>query len=211
MSKKDSRITNLIEKSHSIAVICGLSGESTVPVGIAIASYIEDVYGRKSDIYYSGDFSIVNSELFSQADIKSKFMQKSLKISIDFSNTDIKTVDYYKDGDSKLVLEVSPIVDKFENDRVSFDVVGAHYDLIIAIGLSELSDLGDFYSKNEVVFEKAEIINIDNSPKNKNYGSLNIVDFSASSISLLIFSKFLEWGYIPSKKASKSLLVGLSN
>jgi len=211
MSKKDSRITSLIEKAHTIAIICGLSGEATVPGGIAIASYIEDVYGRKSDVYYSGDFSIVNADLFSQAEIKSKFIQKSLKISIDFSNTDIKTVDYYKDGDSKLVLEVSPIVDKFENDRVSFEVVGAHYDLVITVGVSELSELGDLYSKNEGLFEKAEIINIDNSPKNKNYGVLNLVDFSAHSLSSLIFAKFLEWGYIPSKKASKSLLVGLSN
>lgn len=210
MSKKDSRITDLVEKANSIAVVCGLSGASTVPGGIAVTSYIEDVYGKNSDIYYIGDFSLVDSALFSQADIKSKFSQKSLKISIDFSNTDIKTVDYYKDGDSKLVLEVSPIVDKFENDRVSFEVVGVHYDLLITIGLPELSKLGDFYSNNKPVFEKASIINIDNSSENKNYGDLNIVDFSAQSISSLIFNKFIEWGYVPSKKASKSLLVGLS-
>lgn len=210
MSKKDTRITNLIENAHSIAIICGLSGGSTVPGGIAMASYIEDVYGRKSDIYYSGDFSVVDANLFSQAEIKSKFMQKSLKISIDFSNTDIKTVDYYKEGDSKLVLEVSPILDKFENDRVSFEVVGAHYDLVVTIGLSELSDLGDFYTKNQSLFEKSKIINIDNASGNKNFGTLNFVDFSAQSISSLIFSKFLEWGYTPSKRASKSLLVGLS-
>ena len=211
MSKKDSRITNLIEKAHNIAVMCGPSGEATVPGGIAIASYIEDVYGRKADICYGGDFSIVSADLFSQAEIKSKITQKSLKISIDFSNTDIKTVDYYKDGDSKLVLEISPIIDKFENDRVSFEVVGTHHDLIITVGVLELSELGDLYSKNQTLFEKTEIINIDNSPKNKNYGVLNLVDFSAQSLSSLIFAKFLEWGYIPSKKASKSLLVGLSN
>lgn len=211
MSKKDLRITNLIEKANSIAIICGSLGASTVPGGVAMASYIEDVYGRRCDIYYNGDFSVVDADLFSQVDIKSKFIQKSLKISIDFSNTDIKTVDYYKEGDSKLVLEVSPIVDKFENDRVSFDVIGAHYDLILTIGLSELLDLGDFYTKNENIFEKSQIINIDNSAKNKNYGNLNFVDFSAQSISSLIFSKFLEWGYTPSKRASKSLLIGLSS
>ena len=133
-------------------------------------------------------------------------------MTLDYNGTTIESVNYYtKEDESKLVLEVRPIERNFDLGRIKYDFVGTSYDLIITVGVDRLESLADLYYKNEADFKKADIINFDNSHNNSNFGKINIVDTSCDSLSAMLFKKFSDWNYIPSKDASKSLLIGLSN
>ncbi|MDP1845344.1 MAG: hypothetical protein Q8L09_01185 [Candidatus Moranbacteria bacterium] len=56
------------------------------------------------------------------------------------------------------------------------------YDLIIALGCPNLESLGEIRDKNSDLFFEVPIVNIDASSANENYGQINLVDMTASSI-----------------------------
>ena len=62
------------------------------------------------------------------------------------------------------------------------------YDCLIIIGASDKESLGTLFEENPDVFYEVPIVNIDNRSENENFGTINIVDFTASSVSEVIAS-----------------------
>jgi hypothetical protein len=60
---------------------------------------------------------------------------------------------------------------------------GAGFDLIITIGAQSLDSLGQIYASNLQIFANAKIINLDNQATNTNFGTVNLVDNTSSSLS----------------------------
>ncbi len=58
--------------------------------------------------------------------------------------------------------------------------------MIFVIGADSLNELGSIYTQNQTLFTPGQIINIDNSQTNAQYGATNIVDSNASSVSEMI-------------------------
>jgi nanoRNase/pAp phosphatase (c-di-AMP/oligoRNAs hydrolase) len=56
------------------------------------------------------------------------------------------------------------------------------YDLIIVLGCPNLEYLGDIKDKNSDLFFEVPVLNIDNSSANENFGQINLVDTTASSL-----------------------------
>jgi len=56
------------------------------------------------------------------------------------------------------------------------------YDLVIILGCPNFECLGDIKDKNSDLFFEVPIVNIDASSANENYGQINLVDMTASSI-----------------------------
>jgi len=204
-SKKDRNKPYLKEElslSKNVVIVCAPKGSDSVASGIALALYIEDIFNKKPEIVYTGDFIDINPELLELFDVKSSLPLRSLKVTIDYKGSQIHTVDYYKEEDSKLVLDIKPIGSDFDSSRIKYDYVGSSYDLVFSIGAKFLKDVGDIGT--------AKIINVDNSQENEMFGLINIVDENAKSLSEIIFAQFAKWGYVPNEKISKSLLIGLS-
>jgi len=142
--------------------------------------------------------------------IKNDFGAKNLVVTLDTNKTPIEKVSYRSEGD-KFQLVIHPVERSFEVENVEYSYEGLNFDLLITLGVRKLADLGELYEKNRAEFSKAVIINLDVSSQNENYGQINIVDPSKSSVSELLFHQLLAWELVPSKEVAQCLLTGLAS
>lgn len=56
------------------------------------------------------------------------------------------------------------------------------YELVITLGVSDLEDLGNLFAEQTDFFYNTPIINLDHRTDNEHFGTINIVDITASSV-----------------------------
>jgi nanoRNase/pAp phosphatase (c-di-AMP/oligoRNAs hydrolase) len=79
-----------------------------------------------------------------------------------------------------------------EHTEVAIDAIETHvrqmpYDAIILFGASDLADLGELFTSRADFFYNTPIINIDHRATNEHFGTVNIVDITASSIAEITY------------------------
>lgn len=211
MLPSNKEFKSLIERSSKIAIVCAERGSDSVASGIALSKYLKQKYRKHASLYYSGDISLIPSKLRNLETIENNFNRRSLRVTLDYEGTDISSVDYYNEAESsKLIIDINSVGIDFNIDRIKYDFIGSDFDLIITIGSSNLHSLGYIYEENRDIFNRAKIINIDNSGSNENFGTINIVDAKADSLSGLLLQLFSTFGFVVDKNISKILLLGLS-
>ena len=84
------------------------------------------------------------------------------------------------------------------------------YDLVIILGCQSLESLGSLAEKNSDLFFEVPVANIDNSSANENFGQINLVDITSSSLSEIAAELFKQfWEKQTEKSAAQCLLTGL--
>jgi bifunctional oligoribonuclease and PAP phosphatase NrnA len=84
------------------------------------------------------------------------------------------------------------------------------YDLVIVLGCQNLESLGSLGEKNSDLFFEVPVANIDNASTNENFGQINLVDITASSVSEILAGLFKSiWASLASKNIALCLLTGL--
>jgi nanoRNase/pAp phosphatase (c-di-AMP/oligoRNAs hydrolase) len=84
------------------------------------------------------------------------------------------------------------------------------YDLVILLGCPNLECLGDIKEKNSDLFFEVPIVNIDISSANENFGQINLVDMTASSVAdILAGLAKTFWGKQTDAESAQCLLAGL--
>ena len=119
---------------------------------------------------------------------------------------DVKTEEKEKD----YIIHVTPEKGAINPKDFSFVPAKFKFDLIIIIGASCLETLNETYLDNTDLFFEVPKINIDYDPKNENYGQVNIVEDTASSIGEILTELILD-NYEDSvdKKISQALLTAI--
>lgn len=74
-----------------------------------------------------------------------------------------------------------------EGAEITADIVETHvrqlpYDCVVIFGASDIAELGPIFSKHADFFYNTPVINIDNRTTNEHFGTINVVDITASSI-----------------------------
>jgi nanoRNase/pAp phosphatase (c-di-AMP/oligoRNAs hydrolase) len=208
--QKDNYLTEIIEEAGTIAVVISPKGAEALGAGVAFACYIEERFNKKVAVLYKGSTAHFNSKIFEAHEVLTDTTSTTLKVVLDYSGTNIEAVDYYKQENSKLVLEIKPVDRNFDMDRIKFEFEGSDFDLIITIGVQKIEELKEILGDSNKNFTDIAVVNIDNSHNNQNYGKINIVDFEADSLVTLVMQKMVEWGYTPSKTVAKTLLASLN-
>ncbi len=204
-------LKSLVKKSKNIAIVCAERGVDSVASGIVLSKYIKRIYNKSATLFYTGNISMLPEELISITEIEGDFVKRTLRITLDFAESSVSSVDYYKNKEkSELILDINSAGVDFNVDRIKYNFIGADFDLIVVIGSSSLSSLGNIYSENISIFENAKVINIDTSLNNKPYGIINIVDPKEESLSGLMLKLLLNLDFVIDKNLSKILLLGLS-
>ncbi|MEK7557425.1 MAG: hypothetical protein AAB538_05585 [Patescibacteria group bacterium] len=67
-------------------------------------------------------------------------------------------------------------------DQIETVVRPLPYDLAIILGAADLEELGNIFTQHTDFFYSTPIINIDHRAKNEHFGTVNIVDITASSV-----------------------------
>ncbi len=85
-----------------------------------------------------------------------------------------------------------------------------NYDVAIILGAPSLESLGDIYQKNTDLFFEVPKININNDSENDDYGQVNLVELTASSISEILSELLFEqYPTLMEENVAQMLLTGI--
>ncbi len=125
----------------------------------------------------------------------------SLKIVLDKQAKKVKLACIDRPG---AAFNFLPLIDQFETEFVLTD-----FDLIIIVDAGA-SYMTDFHLKYENLFKSdLSIINIDHHASNDNFGTINLVDASAASTTLILYRMFKDWGVEINDDTATCLLAGI--
>lgn len=112
----------------------------------------------------------------------------SLVISFPYSDGAIDKVDYNIQGNRfNLIITPRPNQKKLDPSQVKYNYTGGSFEFIFVIDTPNLNSLGEVYINNQTQFQGKDIINIDRHLTNANFGTVNLVNKTISSISELVF------------------------
>ncbi len=212
---RKEHIDEIIKKANKIAIIAAPVGVDILAASIALSEYIDHQYNKNAVVIYASKTASASQEIPEDFPTTREYLtdveERALQVKINYAGTEIQTIDYYKDDDSNLVLDIKPINANFvPDDKIKYEVKGGSYDLYITLGIQSLEKLEQSVSIKKEEVEKADVINIDLSNDNALYGKINIILPEADSYSSLLLAKFGEWKYTPKREISKILLYALS-
>ncbi len=110
----------------------------------------------------------------SDFEIKHKLSKREVVLSINRKKGKVEAV-RWREIDEKVQFIITPSENDFEFDDVDLQTSGSNYDLIVTVGLQQLSDAGTIYENHKDVFKNIKILNIDSSKNNKKFGTVDKV------------------------------------
>lgn len=142
-------------------------------------------------------------------ELKSDYRHTDGKIlRIDTKRIPISGMKWHKDeGFLNIHLETEKNL-KFE----FIEIINGHPkpDLIVVVDTAHVADIDSIYDKNEKIFLETPVLNIDHHAGNEYFGSINLVDLTATSTAEILVSLFEALGIkIDTPDMATSLLTGI--
>lgn len=132
-------------------------------------------------------------------------------ISLDMHSVVVDKLKYNVEGE-KLDISITPLNGNFSSEDVSFGQGPYKFDLVIALGVAQITKLDRIIEQNPTIFDGLHLINIDYHRINEQFGSVNYIDENASSTCEMLVSLFesLEQGMIDEPIAT-ALYTGITS
>jgi len=102
-------------------------------------------------------------------------------VRLDTSKVEVDKLRYEVNEDNLEVI-VSPFAGNFTADDATFDYGAYKFDLVIVLGVSQISKIDSILEENPTIFDGLHLINIDSHRSNELYGSVNYVESQAGSV-----------------------------
>jgi len=136
----------------------------------------------------------------------------SLMISFPYVDGAIDKVDWGIDNDRfYITITPQPGYPKLDPSKVSYSYTGGKLDFIFVLDSPTLASLGELYQNNQNQFQGVEIINVDRHLTNANFGTINYVNKTASSLSEMVFLLIKNLGVELDKDIATNLYGGLAS
>lgn len=114
----------------------------------------------------------------------------ALTLRIDLDRAKVDGLTYTVDG-KDLVVTITPKTGAWQPTDVRIESNDYRHDLIIALGTPDRTSFGALFSTYADFFLKTPTIVIDHGPENEHFGTINIVDLTATSVSEVCFNLFI--------------------
>ena len=101
-------------------------------------------------------------------------------ITLDSPNTETDKLSYNFD-DGKLNIIIAPKKGQYKPEDVTCRQGDFKYDLVITLDAPYQSQLGEIYERHTALFQEVPLINIDHHASNAYFGTVNLVDLTATS------------------------------
>lgn len=130
-------------------------------------------------------------------------------LKLDVTKAEVDKLRYEVEG-GKLNIYITPFKGGFAPSDVTFGYGDYHFDLAIVLGVASRSRIDRVYAENSSLFGAIPLVNIDFHRTNENYGAINLIEPTASSLCeiLVALSESLQAGMIDSEIATV-MLAGL--
>lgn len=119
--------------------------------------------------------------------IQAKLPPKSLIVSIDLKGNPIEKINY-ETKDGRLDLIITPKQGEISAESIEFFETNLSFDIVVVLDAKEISLLGNFAQAHAQGLEKVPILNIDSSQTNAQFGKINLIDETSSSVAETLFS-----------------------
>lgn len=186
---------NLIKKSNNILITFPIDWDGdAISSSLALAAYLKkigksvEVGAEKMDEKNAFNIPLDSFKflpLFSSIKTSLENLLKFV-VSVDLKNAKISQIKYTIEN-NYLNFIISPQSGFFRSEDIRSNMQGFKYDLIITVACRNLESLGRIYDSNIDFFYKTDIVNIDNSPENEDFGQINIIDLNAVSCTEIIY------------------------
>jgi len=186
---ENEQAKNLINKSDNILIV--FKKNYTIDaVASALALYLTLKKSNKNTSIASYNFT-PHEEIKFFPNIKEisdniKNLRKFI-INLNLKNSGVEEFSYDV-NDEKLKIFITPKGGFFEEKDLTTGSSDFIFDLIITADTSDLESLGGIYENNRELFYSVPIINFCHSPKNENFGQINLVDIKALSTTQVIYN-----------------------
>lgn len=178
------QIQHLLEKSKHILIALKKNPSGDAISGALATSLFFGKQNKHVDIVSENFVLPKKFSFLPKADcIKTRMphLQKFI-IDVDVSTMGLQEFSYdIKDGLLKIF--ITPNHGFFTHENIRTAQTDFRYDLIVTMDTPDLESLGSIYTNNTELFYKVPVPNIDTSPANEHYGTINFVDITASSTS----------------------------
>jgi nanoRNase/pAp phosphatase (c-di-AMP/oligoRNAs hydrolase) len=130
---------------------------------------------------------------------------------LSFATTRNKIIDFRtEDKLDSFEIYITPEKETIDPRDFSFIPAKFKYDLLVVLGCQNLENLGKMREKNADLFFEVPIVNIDNASANENFGQINLVGITASSLSEIIAELArTQWEKFVNSEIAQCFLTGL--
>jgi len=210
MLNPTDQLNKLIEASeHPLVVFGAGKNDDAAAAAIALKHYLATRHKRVEII--SDNFTIPAHLAFLDGakEIRGDLANlHKFTIKVDVSKTKIDTLSYdIKDG--WLSIHLTPRQGAVSKNDLRTLQTGFKYDLIFVVGTTDLESLGNVFFNNTDLFYRTPMVNIDNRSNNEHFGSLNMVDLTATSVSEIVYRTFEQLGFNSDAETATAILAGM--
>ncbi|NQV13495.1 MAG: hypothetical protein HQ530_04325 [Parcubacteria group bacterium] len=206
------QIFEVVEKSKKVLLLTRQHpAEDAVCSLIALGLYLEKS-GKEVDMVTQGPIPPVLEFIPETKKVKSNVRQsKNFVVSLDTSETKVAQFSYDFDKDGKnLNIFITPEGGSFTPEHLSTKILGFGYDTVFIIHSTDFESLGPVYTESADLFYETPVINIDCSSSNEQFGEVNLVDTTASSIAEILYELFAAMGEkVIDERIATCLLTGI--
>lgn len=179
-----------LEKSKSILIAIPKSVSTDALSGALALHHALTKKGKTASIVCS-DFEFPDNHGFLKKEtnvpVERELSQlRKFVINLDISNAEVEELSYDVQ-DTSLKIFITPKKGSFKENDVTTEHSEYAFDLIVVLDTPDLPHLGHIFENNSEFFYHTPIINIDHSAANENYGEINLVELTATSVSEILF------------------------
>lgn len=184
----EQQIKALLDRSSNV-LICLPAQPTTdaIASGLALFHIIQKL-GKQAKVVAAG-FALPDNHRFLPKSEEIEHDITALRkfvISLDVSQTKVADL-AYDIKDNKLNIFITPKDGYFDPRDVATSATDYTFDLIIVVDSRDLESLGKIFVDNAEFFHHTPLVNIDHHPGNEQYGQVNHVGVTATSVSEMIF------------------------
>jgi len=177
-----------------------------VSSGLSLLLSLKD-NGKNVSVVCPSPMTVEFNRLVGVDQVSPKAKGNDFVINVDFLMEQIEKVSYNDEG-GKLNLVIQPKIGtpELSEKSVTFSSTGVNADLILSVGIRDIGQIsgiidGDLATTN--------IIDIDNDPRNPQFGNINIIDLEASSISEMVLGIILGLNLSLTTDIAQNILSGI--
>jgi nanoRNase/pAp phosphatase (c-di-AMP/oligoRNAs hydrolase) len=198
-----------IRQSETILITTGQHPSVDQAAAVLGLAAILRKFGKKVSAVISDGLPQAVQSLDTSGIDKGMAGMRDFVLKLDVSKAEVDKL-RYEVQDGKLNIYITPFKGSFAPSDVTFDYGSAKYDLIIVLGVPTRARIDHVYEQGGGLFDNTPVANVDFHRSNENYGAINLIEPTASSLCemLVALSESLQGGIIDDQIAT-TLLMGI--
>lgn len=199
----------LIRQAEKILLVTGREPTNDQIAGMAAMQAALTKLGKQVNAVATDNLPKVKSVVDTSKIVRNLDGIRDFVISLNMANTVVDKLKYNVEG-NRLDITITPVSGNFSAQDASFSYGAYQFDLVIVLGVFNLSKIDRLHEQNPTIFDGIHLINIDYHRVNDGYGSVNLIDTNATSVCEILVSTIesLEQGLIDIDIAT-ALLAGI--